>query len=107
MILQERADQFHSSALLLDYDDGYGTAYDDQGYESYDNSYNNQGQKCGRVGKQSRQGPVSTSNQGSVQRSAILQILNCLYNPHPSPHGCLNPSNGFFYGRSHIFRFQN
>uniref|UniRef100_H3D938 KH RNA binding domain containing, signal transduction associated 3 n=1 Tax=Tetraodon nigroviridis TaxID=99883 RepID=H3D938_TETNG len=27
-----------------DYDDGYGTAYDDQGYESYDNSYNNQGQ---------------------------------------------------------------
>lgn len=38
-----------NSALLLfwpqDYDDGYGTAYDDQGYESYDNSYNNQGQK--------------------------------------------------------------
>ncbi|MED6241356.1 hypothetical protein ATANTOWER_010971, partial [Ataeniobius toweri] len=28
-----------------DYDDGYGTTYDDQGYESYDNSYSNQGQK--------------------------------------------------------------
>ncbi|CAG5883817.1 unnamed protein product [Menidia menidia] len=27
-----------------EYDDGYGTAYDDQGYESYDNSYSNQGQ---------------------------------------------------------------
>ncbi|KAL7858656.1 hypothetical protein AOLI_G00187580 [Acnodon oligacanthus] len=27
-----------------EYDDGYGTAYDDQGYDSYDNSYNNQGQ---------------------------------------------------------------
>nr|XP_061838332.1 KH domain-containing, RNA-binding, signal transduction-associated protein 3-like [Nerophis lumbriciformis]XP_061838333.1 KH domain-containing, RNA-binding, signal transduction-associated protein 3-like [Nerophis lumbriciformis] len=27
-----------------DYDDGYGTAYDDQGYESYDNNYTNQGQ---------------------------------------------------------------
>ncbi|XP_061598250.1 KH domain-containing, RNA-binding, signal transduction-associated protein 3 [Cololabis saira] len=27
-----------------DYDDGYGTAYDDQGYESYDNNYSNQGQ---------------------------------------------------------------
>uniref|UniRef100_A0A672GE87 KH RNA binding domain containing, signal transduction associated 3 n=1 Tax=Salarias fasciatus TaxID=181472 RepID=A0A672GE87_SALFA len=26
-----------------EYDDGYGTAYDDQGYESYDN-YSNQGQ---------------------------------------------------------------
>lgn len=37
-----------NSAVLLsfqDYDDGYGTAYDEQGYESYDNSYNNQGQK--------------------------------------------------------------
>lgn len=38
-----------NSAVLLswpqEYDDGYGTAYDDQGYESYDNSYNNQGQK--------------------------------------------------------------
>uniref|UniRef100_A0A3B3XGA9 Sam68 tyrosine-rich domain-containing protein n=1 Tax=Poecilia mexicana TaxID=48701 RepID=A0A3B3XGA9_9TELE len=30
--------------LPQDYDDGYGTAYDDQGYESYDNSYSNQGQ---------------------------------------------------------------
>uniref|UniRef100_W5M7V1 KH RNA binding domain containing, signal transduction associated 3 n=1 Tax=Lepisosteus oculatus TaxID=7918 RepID=W5M7V1_LEPOC len=28
-----------------EYDDGYGTAYDDQGYDNYDNSYNNQGQK--------------------------------------------------------------
>ncbi|KAM4629909.1 KH domain-containing, RNA-binding, signal transduction-associated protein 3 isoform 2-T2 [Polymixia lowei] len=28
-----------------EYDDGYGTAYDDQGYESYDNNYSNQGQK--------------------------------------------------------------
>uniref|UniRef100_A0A3B5ATX3 KH RNA binding domain containing, signal transduction associated 3 n=1 Tax=Stegastes partitus TaxID=144197 RepID=A0A3B5ATX3_9TELE len=27
-----------------EYDDGYGTAYDDQGYESYDNNYTNQGQ---------------------------------------------------------------
>ncbi|XP_023262750.1 KH domain-containing, RNA-binding, signal transduction-associated protein 3 [Seriola lalandi dorsalis] len=27
-----------------EYDDGYGTAYDDQGYESYDNNYSNQGQ---------------------------------------------------------------
>ncbi|KAK6323873.1 hypothetical protein J4Q44_G00062120 [Coregonus suidteri] len=27
-----------------EYDDGYGTAYDDQGYDSYDNSYSNQGQ---------------------------------------------------------------
>lgn len=38
-----------NSAVLLfwpqEYDDGYGAAYDDQGYESYDNSYNNQGQK--------------------------------------------------------------
>ncbi|XP_052389337.1 KH domain-containing, RNA-binding, signal transduction-associated protein 3 [Carassius gibelio] len=25
-----------------DYDDGYGTAYDEQGYDSYDNNYNNQ-----------------------------------------------------------------
>ncbi|XP_016107739.1 KH domain-containing, RNA-binding, signal transduction-associated protein 3-like [Sinocyclocheilus grahami] len=25
-----------------EYDDGYGTAYDDQGYDSYDNNYNNQ-----------------------------------------------------------------
>lgn len=63
--------------------------------------------RCGRVGKHSWQGPVGTNNQGSVQRSAILQILNCLYNPHLSPHGCLNPSNGFFYGRSHLFRIQN
>lgn len=31
--------------LLQEYDDGYGTAYDDQGYESYDNNYSNQGQK--------------------------------------------------------------
>lgn len=62
--------------------------------------------RCGRVGKQSRQGSVSTNIQGSVQRSAILQILNCLYNPHPSPHGCFNPSNGFFYGRSQLFKTQ-
>ncbi|KAJ4922398.1 hypothetical protein JOQ06_013957, partial [Pogonophryne albipinna] len=27
-----------------EYDDGYGTAYDDQGYESYDNNYSTQGQ---------------------------------------------------------------
>ncbi|XP_029514282.1 KH domain-containing, RNA-binding, signal transduction-associated protein 3-like isoform X1 [Oncorhynchus nerka] len=27
-----------------EYDDGYGTAYDDQGYDSYDTSYSNQGQ---------------------------------------------------------------
>ncbi|KAI5608129.1 KH domain-containing, RNA-binding, signal transduction-associated protein 3, partial [Silurus asotus] len=27
-----------------EYDDGYGTAYDDQGYDSYDNSYSNQAQ---------------------------------------------------------------
>ncbi|KAG7245234.1 hypothetical protein INR49_023806 [Caranx melampygus] len=27
---------------LWEYDDGYGTAYDDQGYESYDNNYSNQ-----------------------------------------------------------------
>lgn len=52
--------------------------------------------RSGRVGKQSRQGSDSTNNQGSVQRSAILQILNCLYNLHLSPHGCFNPSNGFF-----------
>lgn len=52
--------------------------------------------RSGRVGKQSRQGTASTNNQGSVQRSAIHQILNCLYNPHLSPHGCFNPSNGFF-----------
>lgn len=40
--------RLNNTLLLLwpqDYDDGYGTAYDDQGYESYDNSYNNQGQK--------------------------------------------------------------
>ncbi|KAF0047576.1 hypothetical protein F2P81_001209 [Scophthalmus maximus] len=30
--------------LIPEYDDGYGTAYDDQGYESYDNNYSNQGQ---------------------------------------------------------------
>ncbi|KAI3358342.1 hypothetical protein L3Q82_014779 [Scortum barcoo] len=107
-----------------EYDDSYGTAYDDQGYESYDNNYSNQGQNSddyyeyghsgdsydsygelqtslppilcqlsGRVGKQSRQGTISTNSQGSVQRSAILQILNCLYNPHLSPHGCFNPTN--------------
>lgn len=38
----------NNAALLFwpqEYDDGYGTAYDEQGYESYDNSYNNQGQK--------------------------------------------------------------
>ncbi|MGH0163243.1 UNVERIFIED_CONTAM: hypothetical protein FKN15_044385 [Acipenser sinensis] len=29
-----------------EYDDGYGTAFDDQGYDSYDNNYNDQGQKC-------------------------------------------------------------
>ncbi|KAM7372851.1 hypothetical protein PAMP_007746 [Pampus punctatissimus] len=29
---------------VKEYDDGYGTAYDDQGYESYDNNYSNQGQ---------------------------------------------------------------
>ncbi|KAF3833550.1 hypothetical protein F7725_024754 [Dissostichus mawsoni] len=28
-----------------EYDDGYGTAYDDQGYESYDNNYSTHGQK--------------------------------------------------------------
>ncbi|XP_053569186.1 KH domain-containing, RNA-binding, signal transduction-associated protein 3 [Bombina bombina] len=27
-----------------DYDDGYGTAYDEQSYDSYDNNYNSQGQ---------------------------------------------------------------
>ncbi|XP_028820613.1 KH domain-containing, RNA-binding, signal transduction-associated protein 3 [Denticeps clupeoides] len=27
-----------------EYDDGYGTAYDDQGYDSYDNNYSSQGQ---------------------------------------------------------------
>ncbi|XP_048058956.1 KH domain-containing, RNA-binding, signal transduction-associated protein 3 isoform X2 [Megalobrama amblycephala] len=27
-----------------EYDDGYGTAYDDQGYDSYDNNYSNQAQ---------------------------------------------------------------
>lgn len=31
--------------FLQEYDDGYGAAYDDQGFESYDNNYNNQGQK--------------------------------------------------------------
>lgn len=31
--------------LLQEYDDGYGAAYDDQGFETYDNDYNNQGQK--------------------------------------------------------------
>lgn len=33
------------SLFPQEYDDGYGTAYDDQGYESYDNNYSNQGQK--------------------------------------------------------------
>lgn len=36
---------FILSFYLQEYDDGYGTAYDDQGYDSYDNSYSNQGQK--------------------------------------------------------------
>ncbi|XP_056378781.1 KH domain-containing, RNA-binding, signal transduction-associated protein 3 isoform X2 [Hyla sarda] len=30
-----------------DYDDGYGTAYDEQSYESYDNNYNSQVQSTG------------------------------------------------------------
>ncbi|XP_058877280.1 KH domain-containing, RNA-binding, signal transduction-associated protein 3-like isoform X1 [Acipenser ruthenus] len=29
-----------------EYDDGYGTAFDDQGYDSYDNNYNDQGQNA-------------------------------------------------------------
>ncbi|ELW63476.1 KH domain-containing, RNA-binding, signal transduction-associated protein 3 [Tupaia chinensis] len=29
-----------------DYDDGYGTAYDDQSYDSYDNSYSTPAQSC-------------------------------------------------------------
>ncbi|XP_041102427.1 KH domain-containing, RNA-binding, signal transduction-associated protein 3 [Polyodon spathula] len=29
-----------------EYDDGYGTAYDDQGYDSYDNNYSDQGQNA-------------------------------------------------------------
>ncbi|EMP31264.1 KH domain-containing, RNA-binding, signal transduction-associated protein 3 [Chelonia mydas] len=28
-----------------EYDDGYGTAYDEQGYDSYDNSYSTQAQR--------------------------------------------------------------
>eukprot|EP00063_Salmo_salar_P058438 XP_014033273.1 PREDICTED: KH domain-containing, RNA-binding, signal transduction-associated protein 3-like isoform X5 [Salmo salar] len=31
-------------SIYTEYDDGYGTAYDDQGYDSYDTSYSNQGQ---------------------------------------------------------------
>lgn len=37
----------------------------------------------GGVGKQPQQGAVSTDSQGGVQRSALLQILNCLYEPPP------------------------
>ncbi|XP_061671291.1 KH domain-containing, RNA-binding, signal transduction-associated protein 3 [Syngnathoides biaculeatus] len=36
-IVQDTYDEY-------DYDAGYGTTYDDQGYESYDNNYSNQGQ---------------------------------------------------------------
>ncbi|XP_044150514.1 KH domain-containing, RNA-binding, signal transduction-associated protein 3 isoform X1 [Bufo gargarizans] len=32
-----------------DYDDGYGTAYDEPTYESYDNDYNSQGTEHGRL----------------------------------------------------------
>lgn len=28
-----------------EYDDGYGTAYDEQSYDSYDNSYSTQAQR--------------------------------------------------------------
>uniref|UniRef100_A0A8C0JBK7 KH RNA binding domain containing, signal transduction associated 3 n=1 Tax=Chelonoidis abingdonii TaxID=106734 RepID=A0A8C0JBK7_CHEAB len=30
--------------IFQEYDDGYGTAYDEQGYDSYDNSYSTQAQ---------------------------------------------------------------
>lgn len=31
--------------LLQDYDDGYGATYDDQSYDSYDNSYSTPAQR--------------------------------------------------------------
>lgn len=59
----------------------------------------------GRVGQQPWQGSLGTDDQGGVQRSALLQILNCLYHSTSKfLHGSFNPSNGFFYGRSHLYR---
>ena len=36
---------YTSPVLLQDYDDGYGTAYDEQSYDSYDNSYSTPAQR--------------------------------------------------------------
>lgn len=33
------------NGVFQDYDDGYGTAYDEQSYDSYDNSYSTPAQR--------------------------------------------------------------
>ncbi|XP_039537359.1 KH domain-containing, RNA-binding, signal transduction-associated protein 3 [Pimephales promelas] len=70
-----------------EYDDGYGTAYDDQGYDSYDNNYSNQALKPGGMGKQPQQGATSKDKQRSVQREAVFPVLTS-YSP-----SCALPSH--------------
>ncbi|RXN34621.1 KH domain- RNA- signal transduction-associated 3 [Labeo rohita] len=98
-----------------EYDDGYGTAYDDQGYDSYDNNYNNQAPNSddyyeyshgisgeaydsyalvilvkilpGGMDKQPQQGATSKDKQRSVQRAAVLPVLTC-YSPSCALPNC-------------------
>ncbi|KAL7382611.1 hypothetical protein ABVT39_025210 [Epinephelus coioides] len=59
-----------------EYDDGYGTAYDDQGYESYDNNYSNQGQNSddyyeyGHSGESYESYDLTNRTQASIKHSS-------------------------------------
>uniref|UniRef100_A0A674HNI9 KH RNA binding domain containing, signal transduction associated 3 n=1 Tax=Taeniopygia guttata TaxID=59729 RepID=A0A674HNI9_TAEGU len=58
-----------------EYDDGYGAAYDEQSYDSYDNSYSTQAQRARRMDQLTTQDTFCKDNKRSLQRPAICQIL--------------------------------
>ncbi|XP_009211900.1 KH domain-containing, RNA-binding, signal transduction-associated protein 3 isoform X2 [Papio anubis] len=61
-----------------DYDDGYGTAYDEQSYDSYDNSYSTPAQSLSYL-KEYRE-LYEKCSHGQMQKP-LLDTLECSFNP--------------------------
>uniref|UniRef100_A0A493T3G5 KH RNA binding domain containing, signal transduction associated 3 n=1 Tax=Anas platyrhynchos platyrhynchos TaxID=8840 RepID=A0A493T3G5_ANAPP len=83
-----------------EYDDGYGTAYDEQSYDSYDNSYSTQAQRARRMDQLKTQGTFCKDDKRSLQRPAICEILIVLsdvvkYPISTSPVYCSNATLEF------------
>ncbi|XP_045717251.1 KH domain-containing, RNA-binding, signal transduction-associated protein 3 isoform X2 [Phyllostomus hastatus] len=58
-----------------DYDDGYGTTYDDQSYDSYDNSYSTPAQRARGVDQLTTQGAFLEDGEGRLPGPAVRPIL--------------------------------